>query len=68
MTSITLTGTEEDKILDGFIMLYATGSWPLALIVLIASVIILMAKLFALAYLLMSVQRRSLKSNREVVK
>jgi paraquat-inducible protein A len=48
-------------------MLYLTGSWPLALIVLIASVMIPMAKLFSLAYLLITVQRRSLKSNRERV-
>jgi paraquat-inducible protein A len=39
----------------------------LALIVLIASVMIPVAKLFALAYLLITVQRRSLKSNRERV-
>ena len=67
MTSITLTGAEDDTILDGVVMLYATGSWPLALIVLIASVMIPMSKLFALAYLLVTVQRRSLKSNRERV-
>jgi paraquat-inducible protein A len=39
----------------------------LALIVLIASVMIPMSKLFALAYLLVTVQRGSLKSNRERV-
>ena len=67
MTSITIIGAEEDTILDGVIILYTTGSWPLALIVLIASVMIPMAKIFALAYLLITVQRRSLKSNRERV-
>jgi len=67
MTSITLVGAEEDTIIDGVILLYLTGSWHLALIVLIASVIIPMAKLFALAYLLITVQRRSIKSNRERV-
>ncbi len=68
MTSITLTSAEEDTIIDGVILLYLTGSWPLALIVLIASVVIPMAKLFALAYLLITVQRRSIKSNRERAK
>jgi paraquat-inducible protein A len=68
MTSITLVSAEEDTIIDGVMLLYLTGSWHLALIVLIASVIIPMAKLFALAYLLITVQRRSLKSNRERVK
>jgi len=67
MTSITLVGAEKDTIIDGVILLYTTGSWPLALVVLIASVMIPMAKLFALAYLLVTVQRRSLKSNRERV-
>jgi len=67
MTSVTLVGAEEDTIIDGVILLYLTGSWHLALIVLIASVIIPMAKLFALAYLLITVQRRSIKSNRERV-
>ncbi|MFA5180972.1 MAG: paraquat-inducible protein A [Syntrophales bacterium] len=68
MTSITLIGAEEDTIIDGVILLFMTGSWHLALIVLIASVMIPMAKLFALAYLLITVQRRSIKSNRERVK
>lgn len=68
MTSVTLVGAEEDTIIDGVILLYLTGSWHLALIVLIASVMIPMAKLFALAYLLITVQRRSIKSNRERVK
>jgi len=67
MTSVTLVGAEEDTIIDGVILLYLTGSWHLALIVLIASVMIPMAKLFALAYLLITVQRRSIKSNRERV-
>lgn len=67
MTSITVVGAQSDTIIGGVILLYQTGSWHLALIVLIASVMIPMAKLFALAYLLITVQRRSLKSNRERV-
>jgi paraquat-inducible protein A len=68
MTSISLVGSEEDTIIDGVILLYMTGSWHLALIVLIASVMIPMAKLIALAYLLITVQRRSTRSNRERVR
>jgi paraquat-inducible protein A len=56
---------DQDTIMDGVILLYTSGSWPLALIVLIASVIIPLAKLIALAYLLITVQRRSLKSRHE---
>jgi paraquat-inducible protein A len=68
MTSVTVMGSQADTILGGVILLYQTGSWHLALIVLIASVMIPMAKLFALAYLLITVQRRSTKSSRERVR
>ena len=68
MTSITVVGAHADTIIGGVILLYQTGSWHLALIVLIASVMIPMAKLFALAYLLITVQNRSTKSNRERVR
>jgi len=68
MTSVTLVGSHADTIISGVILLYTSGSWHLALIVLIASVMIPMAKLIALAYLLITVQRRSIKSNRERVK
>jgi len=56
---------EEDTIISGVILLYNTGSAALAAIVLIASVIIPMAKLIALAYLLITVQRGSIKKNRD---
>ena len=68
MKSTTLVGASEDTIIGGVILLYLTGSWHLALIVLIASVMIPLAKLMALAYLLVTVQRRSAKSNRERVR
>ncbi len=56
---------DPDTIISGVIFLYKTGSWHLALIVLIASVMVPIGKLIALAYLLISVQRGSAKSNRE---
>ena len=59
---VTLLYTTEDTIIDGIVALYRDGSWPLALIVLIASIIIPMAKLAALAYLLTMVQFRSYQS------
>lgn len=62
LTTITPAGAEDDTILDGVVLLYATGSWSLALIVLVASVMIPLGKLVALAYLLISVQRRSIRS------
>jgi paraquat-inducible protein A len=63
MTRITLVYTREDTIIDGIVALYLEGSWPLALIVLIASIIIPMAKLIALAYLLLIIHFRSTGSN-----
>ena len=65
MVTNTLVYSEEDTIMSGIVMLYITGSWLLALIVLIASVIIPLAKLAALAYLLITVQRGSIGQLRE---
>jgi len=56
---------DPDTIISGVIFLYTSGSWPLALIVLIASVMVPLGKLAALAYLLISVQRGSATSNKE---
>ena len=65
MTTSTLGSVEEDTIISGVVLLYMTGSWHLALIVLIASVMIPLAKLIALAYLLITVQRGSIRRNRD---
>jgi len=61
----TAVSSESDTIMSGVIFLYTSGSWPLALIVLVASVMIPLGKLVALAYLLITVQRGSVKSNRD---
>jgi len=60
-----LGSTEYDTIMGGVVFLYTSGSWPLALIVLIASVMVPLGKLVALGYLLITVQRGSIRSNRE---
>jgi paraquat-inducible protein A len=65
MNSTTLGETEGDTILGGVAYLYSSGSWPLALIVLVASVMIPLGKLVALAYLLIGVQRGSVANNHE---
>jgi paraquat-inducible protein A len=57
LNTTTLGTSEPDTILGGVVFLYTSGSWPLALIVLIASVMVPLGKLVALAYLLVSVQR-----------
>lgn len=61
----TVVSSDADTIMSGVIFLYTSGSWPLALIVLVASVMIPLGKLVALAYLLITVQRGSAKSNRD---
>jgi paraquat-inducible protein A len=65
LTTTTLGSADSDTIMGGVVFLYTSGSWPLALIVLIASVMIPLGKLVALAYLLIVAQRRSIGSNRQ---
>jgi paraquat-inducible protein A len=65
MSTKTVVSYEPETIMGGVIFLYSSGSWPLALIVLIASVMIPLGKLVALAYLLLTVQRGSIKNNRD---
>ncbi|HNY49019.1 MAG TPA: paraquat-inducible protein A [Smithella sp.] len=65
MASTTMMSSENDTIISGVVLLYKTGSWHLALIVLIASVVIPLAKIMALAFLLITIQRRSVKEQRE---
>jgi paraquat-inducible protein A len=68
LTTHTLTTSGSDTIMGGVIYLYRSGSWPLALIVLVASVMIPLGKLVALAYLLITVQRGSAKNNGDRVR
>jgi len=65
LNTTTLGTTEGDTILGGVAFLYESGSWPLALIVLVASVMIPLGKLVALVYLLITVQRGSVASSHE---
>ena len=65
LNTTTLGTSEADTILQGVAFLYVSGSWPLALVVLIASVMIPVGKLVVLVYLLVTVQRGSVTSNRE---
>jgi paraquat-inducible protein A len=53
----TVGGASAETILSGAVFLYTSGSWPLALIVLVASVMVPLGKIFSLAWLLVAVQR-----------
>ena len=59
MTTRTIRYDEPNTVIGGVLYFYNTGSWELALIVLVASVVIPLGKLASLAYLLVSVQRGS---------
>jgi len=59
METGSLFGAQTDTIMSGVIFLWVTGSWPLALVIFIASIAVPASKLLALTYLLVSVQLRS---------
>lgn len=58
-TVISLGKAQSDTIMSGVIYFMATGMWPIALVIFIASVFVPLAKLLILSCLLISVQRRS---------
>lgn len=59
METGSLFGSQKDTIMSGIVYLWTSGSWPLAAIVFIASVMVPLLKLLALTLLLVTVQRRS---------
>lgn len=65
LTRTQLGSSEDDTILGGVLLLYRSGSWPLALIVLIASVMIPLGKLLALGYLLTKINRGRIEGGHE---
>jgi paraquat-inducible protein A len=54
----TLFGEEIDTIMSGVVILWTSGSWPLAVVVFVASIMVPMLKIMALMFLLVSVQLR----------
>lgn len=55
----SLFESQSDTILSGVIHLWHTGSWLLAVVVFVASIVIPAAKITSLGFLLLSAQRRS---------
>jgi len=60
-----LTGSSSHTILGGSVQLWQMGSWDLALIVFVASVVVPLTKLLALVGLLVTLQRRSPRNLRQ---
>jgi paraquat-inducible protein A len=54
-----LGSTQSDTIMSGVIFFMQTGSWGIALIIFVASIVVPLVKLITLSGLLLSVQRRS---------
>jgi paraquat-inducible protein A len=54
-----LGSTQSDTIMSGVIFFMQTGSWGIALIIFVASIVVPIAKLVVLSGLLISIQRRS---------
>lgn len=50
---------QADTIMSGTLLLWATGAWPLAIIVFAASIVVPLGKLLVLTVLMLSVQLRS---------
>jgi len=60
MTTVTSLGmVQSDTIMSGVIYFVQSGSWPIALVIFIASIFVPLVKLFILGFLLISVQFRS---------
>ena len=55
----SIFGRQTDTIMSGVVHLWHTGSWYLAVIVFIASIVVPIAKIVSLAYLVWSAQRAS---------
>jgi len=68
LTTTTAAGPESDTILQGVVLLWSPTGWPLSLIVLFASIMIPSAKILALAYLLVTVQRGSIQNNKQRIR
>jgi paraquat-inducible protein A len=58
MITSSVFDTQADTIISGVVYLWTSGSWPIAVVVFVASVMVPVLKLLALCYLLICVQLR----------
>lgn len=58
MTMESIFGGQTDTIMSGVVFLWTTGSWPLAIIVFVASIVVPLLKMLALLTILIAVQTR----------
>ena len=57
----TIFEDQSDTIFSGVVYLWSEGSWPLALLVFFASIVVPLAKLIVLSGLALSIQKRTLR-------
>jgi paraquat-inducible protein A len=55
----SLFGAQSDTIMSGVVFLWISGSWPIAVIIFIASILLPLVKLTVLTFLVVTAQRRS---------
>lgn len=68
LTTTTATGSMSDTILQGVVLLWSPTGWPLAVIVLVASIMVPSLKIASLVYLLTTVQRGSIENNQRRIR
>jgi len=61
----TFAGTQSDTIMSGVIYFIQSGSWPIALVIFVASIFVPVLKIMILLYLLISVGMGSCKKQRQ---
>ncbi len=55
----TVLGSESDTIMNGVVVLFRSGSWPLGVIVFVASIVVPLLKLVSMTLLILTVRRGS---------
>jgi paraquat-inducible protein A len=65
MNTQTFFGDEDDTIISGVISLATSGSWPLALLVFFASIVVPLLKIVAMGDILLAVARKSTRYRRQ---
>lgn len=69
ITIVTSLGkVQSDTIMSGVVLFIQLGSWEIALVIFVASIIVPLMKLIILVYLLISVQRKSYSRQRDRMK
>jgi len=64
-TVVSFGSTQSDTILSGVLYFIKTGMWPIAIIIFIASIVVPLAKILILSFLMITVQRGSVRHRKD---